>query len=225
VGQGSVWVNVLPTGPGGIGEFALWRFDVDSRSFSKERSRYVFAVVAGSEWSLDGWVFTRADAETGAATAEIPLSLDERYDRWLSNAYADVGSVWLVLEDNQGSGKESVVFRVDPETGALVSETPLGFLPSGVAAGAGALWLADEFGDSLVRIDVATGRATEIRGVGRNPQGVAVGEGAVWVANARDGTVSRIDPETLDIETIEVGGVPEGVAVGEGGVWVTVGPA
>jgi streptogramin lyase len=222
---GSVWLWLCPFGPGGCLGDSFWRLDVDSGQFHEEQERPGY-FVAGSEWSLRCcWVFTRADAETGAAIAEIPFSLDERYESWWWNAYAEEGSVWLVLEDTLGAGRESVVFRVDPETGTLASETPLRFLPSAGAAGAGVLWLADEIGNSLWRIDAATGRATEIEGVGRNPQGVAVGEGGVWVANARDGTVSRVDPGTLDIETIEIGGVPEDVAVGEGGVWVTVGPA
>jgi YVTN family beta-propeller protein len=51
---------------------------------------------------------------------------------------------------------------------------------------------------------------------------VAVGAGAVWVANAGDGTGSRIDPETREVETIEVGSRPAGIVVADGLVWVTV---
>jgi serine/threonine-protein kinase len=234
MGPGSLWASVFPTGPGGGGEVAVWRLDIDSGSFQKKRTWvWGVAVGAGSVWYAEqqwcpdeteaSFMIIRADSETGASTGEIPLRLG-RYCSWAATAmYVDEGSVWVVLEDVSGTGAASVVLRVDPEAEALVSETPLGFLPSGAAAGAGAVWLTNELGDSVWRIDAATGRSTEIS-VGRNPQGIAVGEHAVWVANARDGTVSRIDPETFDIETIEVGGVPEQVAVGEGGVWVTVRP-
>jgi serine/threonine-protein kinase len=218
---GSVWLFVDAPLRGEV-----WRLDVGAGSFHQEGTSFPpEAVGAGSAWGVDCcWAITRADAETRAPTGEIPLPPDERHGSWEGSIYADEASVWVVFEDLDGTAVDSAVLTIDPETEKLVSETPLAFVPTGVAAGAGALWLTNDFGDSVWRIDGATGRATEIR-VGRIPQGVAVGEGSVWVANARDGTVSRIDPQTLDVETIEVGGRPEEVAAGEGGVWVTVGPS
>jgi YVTN family beta-propeller protein len=58
--------------------------------------------------------------------------------------------------------------------------------------------------------------------VGDGPTAVAFGAGAIWVANASDGTVSRIDPETYEVETIEVGNAPAGIAVSGERVWVSV---
>ena len=76
--------------------------------------------------------------------------------------------------------------------------------------------------DSILRIDPATDRVTPTVRVGRLPTAVAAGGGAVWVTSGRDGTLTRIDPDTSDVETIDLGGAATDVAIGLGGVWVTV---
>ena len=107
---------------------------------------------------------------------------------------------------------------------APVNRETVGRAPSGIAAGAGAIWVACREADFVERMpaDLNFGDSTQIE-VGDGPTAVAFGAGAVWVANAGDGTVSRIDPETYDVvETIDVGNVPTGIAVFGGRVWVSV---
>jgi YVTN family beta-propeller protein len=98
---------------------------------------------------------------------------------------------------------------------------PLGTSPSTLAAGDGAVWVADGNAGTVSRIDPRTRAVTETIPVGSAPSGIAVGPGAVWVTNNDDGTVSRIDP-AVDrvVQMIPVGNAPTGVALGDGSVWV-----
>jgi YVTN family beta-propeller protein len=102
--------------------------------------------------------------------------------------------------------------------------TPLsvGGHPSGLAIGAGAVWVTDEGDDTVTRIDLGSGSEATIS-VGHGPTGIAFGEDAVWVANSDEGTISKIDPvQRRVVKTIPVGNRPAGVAIADGHVWVTV---
>ena len=78
--------------------------------------------------------------------------------------------------------------------GVVTDPIALGNGPAAIAAGAGAIWVANSRDGTVSRINPAT-RAVDARiEVGRLPSGIAVGAGAVWVANSLSGTVSRIDP-------------------------------
>jgi YVTN family beta-propeller protein len=61
--------------------------------------------------------------------------------------------------------------------------------------------------------------------IGSRPGAIAAGGGFLWVASEADGTVSRIDPETHDVQTLEVSDSATGVGYGGGSVWVTNGEA
>jgi serine/threonine-protein kinase len=123
------------------------------------------------------------------------------------------GAVWVTTN--------FAVVRIDPAQNAVVERIPLPFDPRDVAAGAGAVWIANGTGNSVWVLDPQTNRVIDRIPVGNEPVALALGAGAVWTANRRDGTVSRIDPERGAVtRTIEVGGFPDGVAVGASGVWV-----
>ena len=124
------------------------------------------------------------------------------------------GAVWTTDDD------ANTVTRID-RTGSRVT-IPVGNRPSGIAAGAGAMWVAYRGDGTLARIDLATHTPTRLITVGSAPAGVAFGAGSVWVANSGDGTVSRINPHTGDVtKTIAVGGSPQAIVVAYGRVWVT----
>jgi hypothetical protein len=123
------------------------------------------------------------------------------------------GAVWAV------GGR--TLWRVDARTLRVAARTRLPFVPSAIAAGSGAVWLADASGDAVVRIDPGSGRQTGRIEVGDAPTAVAVGRDAVWVANRADGTVSRVDPRRKAVEkTITVGAKPIDLVAGLGAVWV-----
>jgi YVTN family beta-propeller protein len=171
------------------------------------------AVGAGSVWAVysDSTV-SRID----------PLSM-----RVISSTYAgnspsavtfdqDHMSLWVV------NGAQGSVTRFNQPTYVTGREISIGRRPSGVAAGAGAVWVTATDDNTVTRIEPSTNTPTSIA-VGRAPVGVAYGAGSVWVANSDDGTVSRIDPTTRKVvATIHVGNRPLGIAVGAGAVWVTV---
>jgi YVTN family beta-propeller protein len=110
----------------------------------------------------------------------------------------------------------------------------VGFGPSDVAVGAGAIWVTNSAGgvlrterddDTVSRIDPASNRTVGAPiVVGGEPTGVAIGAGAVWVANRGSWTVIRIDPATNRLvgQTLELDHKIEKVAVGAGAAWVTV---
>jgi virginiamycin B lyase len=112
--------------------------------------------------------------------------------------------------------------RLNPETNSPTTIDVRQYY-GGIAAGEGAVWVADNEQATLWKVDPVREAAVKTIKVGADPLGVAVGAGSVWVANSSARTVSRIDPrEDEVVSTIEVGGIPRGVAVGEGAVWVTV---
>jgi DNA-binding beta-propeller fold protein YncE len=86
---------------------------------------------------------------------------------------------------------------VSTVTNRAVDTIQVGNLPVAIAAGSGAVWVANEGDGTVDRIDPVTGDVTKggIQ-VGGRPDGIVAGAGAVWVANGEDGTVQRIDPAT-----------------------------
>jgi DNA-binding beta-propeller fold protein YncE len=92
-----------------------------------------------------------------------------------------------------------------------------------VAAGAGAIWIADGGRSRVLRIEPRTRRITRSVDVGGFPTGIAVGEGAVWVS-VRGGELVRLDRRDGAVTGhVAVGGSPRAVAAGEGLVWVAAG--
>jgi YVTN family beta-propeller protein len=110
---------------------------------------------------------------------------------------------------------------IDTTSGSITARVAVGVAPNGVAAGDGALWVANTDDNSVARVDPSTETVRQTIPVGGSPAGLAVSPGAVWVANGSDGTVSRIDPATNQVvQTIAVGNGPDGVAYGAGKVWI-----
>ena len=124
-----------------------------------------------------------------------------------------LGSVWVI----GGLG----LVRLDPGSGQSIT-IKLPFHGSGLAVGAGSVWVSDALTDRVWRIDPNLNAVSGTTYVGKQPSGIAVGARSIWVASA-DGTVSRIDPSTNRVTaTLTVGGTPSGIAVGAGKVWVSV---
>ena len=111
---------------------------------------------------------------------------------------------------------------IDAEHGRISATVGVGSAPNGVAAGDGAIWVANTDDNTVARVDDKTKSLRQTIPVGGSPSGVAVSPGAVWVANATDGTVSRIDPTLSQVvgEPIDVGNGPTAVAYGEKKIWV-----
>jgi outer membrane protein assembly factor BamB len=137
------------------------------------------------------------------------------------------GTIWVAHPDTDE------VVRLDPGTGRVVARIKLGrlpfqvapgdrrFLPSLVAVGAGAGWVATGRG-AVARIDLASNRVVAvIKLLPKSPAGIAVAGGSVWVAAGGDG-VARIEAATNRLAgTTRLDLYAERVAVGGGGaIWV-----
>jgi len=110
---------------------------------------------------------------------------------------------------------------VDPASGRLVGDVPVGTTASAVAQGMGAIWVSNTADDTVDRIDPETHTIRQTVPVGSGPSEIAFGDGSVWVTNSLSGTVSRIDPTVnRAVDTIRVGNAPSGIASTDGSIWV-----
>jgi peptide/nickel transport system substrate-binding protein len=110
---------------------------------------------------------------------------------------------------------------INAKSGKISAQIPVGHAPSAVAAGEGAIWVANGDENSVSRIDSKTNNVSQTIDVGGGPSGIAVGGNSVWVANGLDGTLSRIATSTNNVlQTITVGNGPAAVAYGAGAIWV-----
>ena len=107
--------------------------------------------------------------------------------------------------------------------GQIIKTIPVGRHPVGVAAGANAIWVANETGNTVSRIDLGPGGKVKTIRVGTAPFAVAFGLGSAWVTNRQDDTVTRLDGATGEPigNPIPVGKDPTGIAVIGHSVWVT----
>ena len=111
------------------------------------------------------------------------------------------------------------MIRLDHRSGTPLASIAVGNGPSGVAVGAGAVWVANRRDGTVSRIDPKT-EVTETVPVGREPRAVAADGDGVWVANAGDGTLTRIDPGSHRASgRIEIESSPVALAVVDGKVW------
>jgi YVTN family beta-propeller protein len=167
------------------------------------------------------WVAGSIPGSTSAAVARIdplfdavrrPVRLGNAAPGLPTVAAAGGGALWVAP---YGGTLE----RLDPGTGRVVAQLDPNAAPTGIAVGAGGVWLTDADADDVTRID-RTGFRRSVA-VGDAPSGIAIGYGAVWVADTADDAVVRIDPdEPAVVTTIPVGAAPAGVATGAGSVWV-----
>jgi YVTN family beta-propeller protein len=153
----------------------------------------------------------RINPRSGSITAIVGVGT-----RPTNLAAAPNGVLWVVNFD------DGTLSRVDP-SGKEPSKT-IGTRgnPTGLAAGAEAIWVADGFSGTLLRIDPVT--ATILVGIPLKTglSGVAVGEdGTPWVVNRLDGTLAKIDTRSNSVAaTVAVGSGPSDVTVSAGAVWV-----
>jgi YVTN family beta-propeller protein len=115
---------------------------------------------------------------------------------------------------------ENSVGRLDPSSGEVRSEIPLGDGPGPSATDGTSVWIANTLDDTVSRVDAESGQVSTID-IGGEPAGVAIGADFAWVTDATEGTVEQVDPEaTSVVGSLEVGNGPGGVVVAFGAVWV-----
>jgi virginiamycin B lyase len=178
---------------------------------------------AGSLW-VGAWrdrQVVRVDPRSNRVVARFPAGGQNP-----AGLAVGAGTIWVVHPDTDE------VVRLDPGTGRVVARIKLGrlpfqvapgdrrFLPSLVAVGAGAGWVATGRG-AVARIDLASNRVVAvIKLLPASPAAIAVAGGSVWVAAAGDG-LARIEAATNRLlGTIRLDIHAERLAVGGGAIWV-----
>jgi streptogramin lyase len=144
-------------------------------------------------------------------------------NRGVTKLAAGYGSVWVI-----GAG---AIYRVDPATAAIVATIPVpgtGQKLSGIATGAGAVWVTSEAPHyGVYRIDPRHGRVTSFIRLQPTPTGIAVAYHWVWVIESKPGPgiVIRIDPRANHVSgpPIRIGISPGRIVPGAGALWLTSG--
>src|SRR5262245_9610931 len=169
------------------------------------------AYAAGSVWvanTADGTI-TSIDASRGVRAKTLPVAATE--------LAVGGGALWASERD------ANRVARIDPKTGDVVREIPVGNGPTGIAFGSGAVWVANSLDGTISRVDPETNAVAAVIPTGDGPTSIAVDDRSVWVSNQFDGTLVRIAPRTdRPARAIPVGNRPQGVSVAAGSALVSV---
>ena len=116
---------------------------------------------------------------------------------------------------------ENAVGLIDPGSGRIRDQFPVGHGPTALTVGAGSIWALNSGDRSISRIDRARDQRWTIP-VGDGPAGLAFADGSLWVTDRQDRTVSQISPDTNRVSgTLQgVANAPSGIAAGFGALWV-----
>jgi len=148
-------------------------------------------------------------------------------------------AAFLATSSSSSSGLARIdsnsVGKIDPKSGRIVSEVPVGTDPTRLAEGEnGSLWVANFRDKTVEGIEAGTGKRTVTVADDALVGDLAVGFGAVWALSSDAGTVLQIDPRLGrapgSIPIAEKGCLYSGntdrcgaVATGAGWVWATDG--
>ncbi len=204
-GEGAIWINP------GSSVLRINPTTGDDLIVPLNAPVWDVAIGQGAIWATAGSDLVRIDPATEAVVDRIPFPATAL----LATPYvlALPGTVWL-------GGQSGELTPVDPGSDRL--GRPIGVASSirGVAYGLGALWVLDDFDETVLKLDPTTGAKLDTFPVGGNPVAIAAGLGSVWVADA-SGTLTRLDPSTgAPTGPIRVGQNPTDIATGLGAVWV-----
>lgn len=139
----------------------------------------------GSLWLLNAIGMLRVDPQNGGILATIQVGATP-----IAVAVDRKGAVWVAsstgLRIGAGGSRQvgrPTLSRVDPGSNTVTSTIPLPANPTGLAAGAGAVWVAEGSQRSILKIDPTTGRIKATLQVKSHPQAVAVAADRLWVAS------------------------------------------
>ena len=150
---------------------------------------------------------------------KIPDILNEEQTRALTAIAVSGESAWVI--GDRGSRR---VWEVGGSPLRIQRTVSLGFVPAGIVAASGGLWVTDQIGNRIVHVDPGTGRVGQAYRTGPDPVNVASDGRFLWVTSDVNGSIVRIDTRTGARREITVHGTPTGVAVEHGRVFVAAGP-
>jgi DNA-binding SARP family transcriptional activator/streptogramin lyase len=168
----------------------------------------------------------RQDADLDGPPARLFAGGPQRRSRRLlaAAAVAIVAAGALAATQLVGSGgldgiPEDATGVIDPGSGNIVAQYPVGHAPDAVVAGAGSVWIANARDGTISRVDRAHGQTTI--DVGGEPTALAFGNGSLWVADGQNGRVDQVNSGTNRVvHRLPAGNAPRGVAVAGGAVWL-----
>jgi YVTN family beta-propeller protein len=116
---------------------------------------------------------------------------------------------------------ENAVGLIDPGSGRIRAQFPVGHSPTALTVGGGSIWALNKGDRSITRIDRTHDERVTIP-VGDDPAGLAFAARSLWVTDRQDRTVSRISADTnRPLRTIkDVANGPTGIAAGFRALWV-----
>ena len=132
------------------------------------------------------------------------------------------GGVWVTEDGGPGLARLDGVTGTIAKTFSVPIRGHRDASPTGIAFGAGSVWVARGPETVRVRPDGSVQRRIPTPLAATS---VVFAEGAVWVASAENGRVVKIDPATNRITAITpLHGTVTDLAVDEGSVWVSIAP-
>jgi YVTN family beta-propeller protein len=119
---------------------------------------------------------------------------------------------------------------IDPARNKVVDSIDLPNAATGLAVGAGSVWVADGLDQTLLRVDPKTRRIVKTIGVGFAPDAVAATDHAVWVAEHAGAdnfaSIREIDPQTdqgARQRRLQIGGPKlTGLVADDEGIWLSL---
>src|SRR5215469_12281968 len=152
----------------------------------------------------------RLDAATNKTTAIAIVK------KPCSGLAAGFGSIWV-----PSCGSHSLM-RIDPQTGKIQAEIPVGPADSegGITAGAGSIWMASDKKGVLTRIDPQSNKVVAEIEIPSGSYALAFADGAVWITSTEHSVLTRIDPKSnRAVISVPVGPHPRFLTVGAGSMW------
>ena len=134
------------------------------------------------------------------------------------------GTIAAVAWNNRPSAARLAAANSAVEVGTngqVRASVPIGHAPSGIAATASSVWIAEPQSSVVVRLDAKTRHQTAIIPVGTSPGALTVYAGELWVADSSNGEVQEISTATNIVSrSVAVGHDPSALAGGLGYLWV-----
>jgi YVTN family beta-propeller protein len=116
---------------------------------------------------------------------------------------------------------ENAVGVIDPGSGHITEQIPVGRNPTAVVGGGGSVWIASGADGTVTRVVGDQALLIPVRGA---PTALAYGGGMLWVADGESRSVAQVDPgQNKVVQRFDAGNAPRALAVAGGAVWVASG--